>query len=624
MALDDGEPMARTEEDPEFEALLNFLKEQRGFDFTGYKRASLVRRVRRQMDTLGIGSYADYYDYLELHPDEFTALFNTVLINVTSFFRDPEAWAYLSESILPALVERRPDQPIRLWSAGCASGQEAYSLAMAMAEILGLEGFRERVKIYATDVDEDALTQARHAAFTDRELDGVPSEFIDKYFEQSNHRKVFRGELRRSVIFGRNDLVQDAPISHCDLLVCRNTLMYFNAQTQAGILDRLHFALQPDGVLFLGKAEMLLSHANLFEPIELKRRFFRRAPGSVRQLKFLEVGNGATNVAAEEDSVWSRLRAQALMSSPVALLVLDPSGLLISCSRRAETTFGLGPREIGRPFHELEISYRPLELRSLVDQVREGRRAVWVRDVEWSRPEQEQRVFDVQVVPLTDEAGDLLGTTVTFHDVTRARKLQAELEYTNRQLEAAYEEVQSTNEELETTNEELQSTVEELETTNEELQSTNEELETMNEELQSMNDELQAGNDELRLRQQQIGELSGFMESVLESLRAGVAVVDRDLQIIAWNARSEDLWGVRRDEAVGEHLLNLDIGLPVAELRPVLRRVIGGERGSFESIQIAAVNRRGKSVKLHVMCSPLVRHADGVSGAIMVVDLAGE
>src|SRR4051812_32303318 len=194
-------------DDPEFEALLKFLKEQRGFDFTGYKRASLIRRVRRRMDAIGVDSFGAYYDHLELHPDEFTALFNTVLINVTSFFRDADAWTYLREHIVPGLVDGG-GEPIRVWSAGCASGEEAYSLAMAMADVMGIDGFRERVKIYATDVDEEALTQARQASFADRELDGVPEEYMDKYFETLGQRRVVRGELRRSVIFGRNDLVQ--------------------------------------------------------------------------------------------------------------------------------------------------------------------------------------------------------------------------------------------------------------------------------------------------------------------------------------------------------------------------------------------------------------------------------
>src|SRR5262249_52950526 len=158
----------------------------------------------------------------------------------------------------------RAGQAIRIWCAGCASGQEAYTLAMILAELVGDDDFQQRVKIYATDVDEDALSYARQATFTERELRGVREDLVEKYFERNGQRFAFKKELRRAVIFGRNDLVQDAPISHVDLLSCRNTLMYFNAEAQSEILNRLHFALRPDGTLFLGKAEMLLSHTGLF------------------------------------------------------------------------------------------------------------------------------------------------------------------------------------------------------------------------------------------------------------------------------------------------------------------------------------------------------------------------
>ena len=270
--------------DPAFEALLEHVKTSRGFDFTGYKRSSLMRRVDRRMAQVGVASYVDYLDRLELQGDEFTSLFNTILINVTSFFRDAEAWQHLSQEVLPALLARKPvSQPLRVWSAGCASGEEAYTLAIVLAELMGLAEFRDRVKIYATDVDEEALAHARQAGYTEREVRGIPPELLERYFDQTGGRFVFRKDLRRSVIFGRNDLVQDAPISRIDLLVCRNTLMYFNAETQSRILTRFHFALASAGILFLGKAEMLLGHGTLFAPVDLKRRMFRKASHELPQ-----------------------------------------------------------------------------------------------------------------------------------------------------------------------------------------------------------------------------------------------------------------------------------------------------------------------------------------------------
>jgi len=602
----------------EFESVLTYLKESRGFDFTGYKRSSLMRRVRRRMTQVEIDSYADYIDQLQVNADEFVALFNTILINVTGFFRDPDAWDHLREHVLPAvLAERSPEEPIRVWSAGCAAGQEAYSLAMLFADTLGVEAFRQRVKIYATDVDDEALAQARHAAYTPAEVEGLTEGQLEQYFELQGSRYCFRKDLRRSVIFGRNDLVQDAPISRIDLLVCRNTLMYFNAETQTKILERFHFALAPRGVLFLGKAEMLLSHSRIFEPVDLKRRVFRKAVNAPVSFNHF-VSPGFPQRRTQDISGLEELREHAFSASPVAQIVFTEGETTALINAQAEVAFGLSDRDIGRPLRDLDVSYRPVALRAYVEQARLERRSLRIKDVEWRRAG-ETVWYEVHVNPLVNKDKSLLGVSVVFHDVSWARQLLTELEHTNRQLESAYEELQSTNEELETTNEELQSTVEELETTNEELQSTNEELETMNEELQSTNDELQTINDALRERSLDLDEVNEFLESVLTSIRAGIVVIDAEMRIKAWNRGAEDLWGVRREEAEGTHLLNLDIGLPVGEIRPVVREALS-DPAYYGELMLDAINRRGRAATVRLLCSPL-RSPNGEShGALLMME----
>jgi two-component system CheB/CheR fusion protein len=606
--------------DPHFEALLAYLKESRGFDFTGYKRSSLVRRVKLRMAQAGIGdAYPDYADYLQVHPDEFTHLFNTILINVTGFFRDPDAWEFLRNHVLEPLVAARAQRsPIRIWSAGCASGEEAYTLAMVLAEILGIDEFRERVKIYATDVDAEQLTEARQAVYGERAMQAVPAELIDRYFERTGDNWTFRKDLRRSVIFGRNDLVQDAPISRIDLLTCRNTLMYFNAETQAKILNRLHFALVESGVLFLGKAEMLLSHGNLFTPIDLKRRIFSRVSRQLPAHVVVAPDAGGPNRGATGGL--DALRNEAFAASPAAQLVLTSEGQVALTNRHLENLFGVSSRDIGRPFRDLDVSFRPVELRKYVEQAQLERRTLRISDVEYLRGHSEITHLEIQVSPLTGADGSLLGVNLIFQDVTLGRRLREELEHTNQQLEAAYEELQSTNEELETTNEELQSTVEELETTNEELQSTNEELETMNEELQSTNDELQTINDQLQASTEQLDHANAFLETVLANLRAGVAVVDQDLRVSSWNRRAEDLWGLRAAEVVGQHFLNLDIGLPFETLRPLLRAA-SAPGGAAGEVMLEAVNRRGRTITVRVVCTPLRDHGTpSGDGAIVVME----
>jgi two-component system CheB/CheR fusion protein len=297
--------MAELPADRDLEVLLDYLRRSRGFDFTGYKRTSLSRRIEKRMQEIGADGYLSYLDHLEVDPEEFTQLFNIILLNVTSFFRDPPAWEYLGAEILPKLVTAKAEEEqIRIWSAGCASGEEAYTLAMVTAETLGLDAVRERVKIYATDVDEEALAQARQARYTAKQIEGVPPELLERYFERNGDSYVVSKELRRAVIFGRHDLIQDAPISRIDLLVCRNTLMYLNSETQAQVLARFSFALREGGYLLLGKAEMLLAHASLFTATDLKRRVFQKVPGATLRERLMVLTEASERPAGPRPSWW--------------------------------------------------------------------------------------------------------------------------------------------------------------------------------------------------------------------------------------------------------------------------------------------------------------------------------
>jgi two-component system CheB/CheR fusion protein len=601
--------------DRDLEALLEYLKNRRGFDFTGYKRGTLTRRINRRMQVAGVERYSDYQDYLEVHNAEFAHLFDSILINVTAFLRDPPAWEYLVHEVVPRILAGKANgEPVRVWSAGCASGEEPYSLSMVLAEAMGQEAFRQRAKIYATDIDEAALAHARQASYGAKDIEAVPAELRERYFETVGNRYVFRGDLRRTVIFGRNDLTQDAPISQLDLLSCRNTMMYFNAETQARVVRRFHFALKNSGFLFLGRAEMLLTHTNLFTPADLQYRVFTKTPGS-------EAREPAMPPLAREEGMGvqaARLRDTSFDAAPVALLVVDADQALAVANLEARSLFGVYPRDFGRPFRDLDVSYRPVELRSIIDEVMLSRRAASRSEVPWAVPGSEARYFDLLVTPLLDNGRGLLGVAVSFIDVTRSRVLRAELERSKQELESAYEELQSTNEEMETTNEELQSTNEELETTNEELQSTNEELETMNEELQSTNEELQTLNDELHQRTEEGQDITAFLQSVLGGMHDAVIVLDRNLLVTSWNDRAADLWGLRPEEVLGGHFLNLDIGLPVAQLKGRLRAVLAGETG-LEEEALEATSRRGKAIKCNITYTARKGSAGAVVGVILLM-----
>ncbi len=610
--------MAPTEEDPELEALLNFLKSSNGFDFTGYKRSSLKRRIQKRMLSVHIDEFDRYRAYLEANPDEFAPLFNTVLINVSSFFRDEEAWEFIAGKLIPRVLEAKPARsPIRVWSAACAAGQEPYSMAILLAEALGIEEYSRRVKIYATDLDEEALDEARHARYDLRALESVPEALRKKYFLGEDGTVIFHGGLRRSVIFGRHDLVEDAPISHVDLLLCRNTLMYFNVKAQSRILSRLHFALNETGFLVLGRAEMLLSHPQLFAPIELKHRVFSKVPAAHAPRDAQRVGL-AKERGQLEPSKYTRLRDSALDAGPVAQIVIDDQNRMVLFNERASALFGLGRADFGKPLQDLDISYRPVDLRSLVDKARELRLPASRESVEHKPSGTDTQFLDVVVTPLARE-GVQLGVSITFSDVTRHQELQQSLLRFGENLETAYEELQSANEELETTNEELQSSNEELETTNEELQAANEEMETVNEELRSTNEELTSTNDQLRRRETELNEANDFLTAILGSLRAGVVVTNADLDVVIWNDRATDMWGLRRDEVEGTPLLELDIGLPVDRLEEPIRACISNG-SETRQVALAAVNRRGRGFLCQVTVNAFHSSADGRRGAIVLMD----
>ena len=579
---------------PEFQTLLGYLKNSRGFDFSGYKTSTLIRRINKRMESIAIARYSDYIDYLEVHPDEFSYLFNTILINVTGFFRDRPAWDYIIKEIVPQIVaNKQPGEPIRLWSAGCASGEETFTLAMVLAEYIGIEASQERVKIFATDVDEEALNQARQASYIQKDIAEIPPDLQEKYFERQGTRYLFNKDLRRSIVFGRHNLIKDAPIAKIDLLLCRNTLMYFNSEGQQKIIDRFHFAINDTGFLFLGKAEMLFSRSNQFIPVDLKRRVFTKVPNhsNRRSNQSVMPQPETEEIEAIDPGNKMQLYEFGFNIDPVAQVVVDINGSLALANDSACTMFNLKPSDVGRPLQDLEISYRPVELRSPIQQVYESRRSITLNDVEGPPISGEARYLAVNMIPLQNSNSNLIGVKIIFTDVTRYKKLQEELQQTNQELEAAYEELQSSNEELETTNEELQST----------------------------NEELQSLNEELHQRTTQLNQLNVFLESILTSVHLGVVVVDEELQIQIWNHKASDMWGLRFDEVQRMYFLDQDIGLPVEQLRQPLQACLKKD-ASHQELTLEAINRRGRSIQCKVTCTPLRDTGTAIEGVVVLME----
>ena len=353
--------------------------------------------------------------------------------------------------------------------------------------------------------------------------------------------------------------------------------------------------------------------------MELRNRIFTRASTNGFRERLLALAPIPPMGDGEAGARYLRIREAALDAAPAAQIAVDRRGCLVLANERARRLFKVGASDVGRLLQDLEVSYRPLELRARLEEVYEARSPVYIKDVEHRAGSEEPRYLEVQMIPLIDSKEAILGASITFLDLTQSHQLRTELMRTNQELETAYEELQSSNEELETTNEELQSTVEELETTNEELQSANEELETMNEEFQSTNEELRGLNDEIQQRSEELNRANGYFQSVLSVLRAGVVVLDQNLHVRVWSDKSEDFWGLRRDEVLDMSFDDLDIGLPVHDLRQNLREALaGGEREQL----LDGVNRRGKAIRCRVRIAPHSGTA-GIEGVILLMEEIG-
>ncbi|KAB8332440.1 PAS domain-containing protein [Scytonema tolypothrichoides VB-61278] len=480
--------MSISERDPEFEALLDYLKQNCDYDLTGYKDGTLMRRLQCRMQQLKIENYGNYLQYLQNHPDECIPLLNTILINYSGFFRDRDSWDYMAKQIIPQIItNKQPHEKIRVWSAGCASGQEVYTLAMLLAEILGIEQYLQRVQIFATDVDEDALSEARRASYSDKEVTGIGSQLLSKYFEQTQQRYVFDFKLRRTIIFGHHDLAKNAPMSKIDLVVCRNVLIYFKPETQAKTLVRFHFALTDNGFLFLGNSEGLTENRYIFTTVSLKHRIFAKGEKLTLQEHLLLRPQTRTKKAVDPFTTQTHMWKAAFETSPFAQLAVDRSGRLLLANEQAYALFRLNNSDIGAQVQDLEVG-RLADLWANVRQltrdapkgsiarrdwakssVESNRRSLSHKHIEWVT-DNGTIYLDIHITPISDPSGRLLGTNLTFVDVTRNVWLEDEIERLKSSLAKVTQELQMTKQVLNSTKNEFDSTQKELESVHQEMQ----------------------------------------------------------------------------------------------------------------------------------------------------------
>ena len=568
--------------------MLQELANRSVLDLRGYKHGTLQRRMRKRMQRLAVSSYAEYLDVILKTPGEANELLNSVLINVTEFFRDAPAWEALRTGVLPELLASvQPGGALRVWCPACASGEEPYSVAILLAECGGGRLPLQTVKIYATDIDDEALNWARRGEYPWERLMRVRPPWRERYFKGSGATARVAREIRKMVIFGRSNVLTDAPISHCSLVVCRNLLIYFDTASQREIMKRVHYALDPGGVLFLGKAESKLSDSQVFQPVNARWRIFRkRGPSHNGETRAgCEVSSMVPRKNDEREHELRRRRLQEqyiLESVQSALILLDAADVVLAHNDGAVRIWGLGGGSLdGQPILNTPIASQCPELRSRLEEThRNPERPVAFQAQVRNQADDRDHVIAIRLRAMLDDFRQRTGTVMHCDDVTHQDTLRAtsqqlestgeELRSTTEELETSNEELRSTNEELETTNEELQSTNEELETTNEELQSTNEELETANEELQALNEELENMNEELEHRTKEMHRHNERYAESLRSLPFPVILLDRKENVQLWNAAAQKLLGIGSSSVVGIEFRQLP--LPQSLRKIFLRR----------------------------------------------------
>ena len=567
--------------DEQLRRILEVLRPASGVDFRHYKQPTIRRRLMRRMALHRISDVNRYRKLLEDDPEELRGLFHDLLIHVTRFFREPESFEALTEQVFPKLIEQRdPDLPIRAWVCGCATGEEAYSLAIELADFLQRQQSTIRVQIFATDVSETAIEHARAGRYPASIASDIDADRLKRFFTRSDGHYRVNKSIRDLCVFARQDLTRDPPFSRLDLVMCRNVLIYMDTVLQRKLLGLFHYALMPHSYLVLGQAESAGAQASLFALTDKKHRIHRK--------KALTGVGVLTSLSGPSSAPQPRKRSSASvpdhesgLQREVSRLILDryaPAGVVIDGNLqivqfRGQTGPFLEPAAGEASLSLMKMLREGLlyGVRSAIDAARKTRQSVRRADLQVRAGDGWMRV-NVEVVPLiatgrphyivlfdrTDRSSVASSTRRKVKAGTRAAKPPVGVAELQRELAASREYLQSMIQDLEAANEELQSANEEILSSNEELQSTNEELDTAKEELQSTNQELNTVNDELHARNDELGHVNGDLVNLVASVQIAIVIVGGDLRI-------------RRFTSMAERILNLipsDLDRSIAHINP--------------------------------------------------------
>jgi two-component system CheB/CheR fusion protein len=627
-------------EDQSFKRILASVRSRSGVDFTLYKVRTVQRRIARRMMLNKLDNAEAYFEFLRSHPSEIEALYSDLLINVTGFFRDPSAFEVLSEKVFPTLTRQPRDEPIRLWVAGCSTGQEAYSLAMALVEYFEQTGQSRKIQIFATDVNEALLEKARGGLYARALLQDLSQERLRRFFVQEDGGYRVAKFLREMAIFARQNLLRDPPFSRMDVVTCRNVLIYLEPDFQRRILPLFHYALKPEGCLFLGQSEALGPLADLFETVDKKYKIFLKKAGMHTPAHFVPTHSGKKHEAPAAKSEASDKASYAPVNiqreaDRLTLKRFAPASVLLNAQLhvlqfRGDTSPFLKPPAGNATFHLLKMAREGLvlPLRAAINKSKKENQSVrrdGVRLVQNGG-----RAVNFEVVPLRhlpeqswlvffEEAAGAARKSSSAHEpppprqkpLSRSQESRriAELEH---ELAETRDYLQSIQEQAEASSEELQSSNEEVTSANEELQSINEELETSKEELESANEELTTVNDEMATRNADLNRSNADLNNLHASVNVAILLLTRELAIRRFTPLARKIFNLTAND-IGRPLNNIRHNLELSDLEPLLNEVIQTARETERETQ----DHQGRWYSLRIR--PYLTLDNQIDGAVLVL-----
>lgn len=633
-------PTARRAPAPAFDEdqvgkIFVLIRSEFGNDLTEYKHATIDRRIERRMMFHKIERLADYVRYVQENRDELKALYDDILISVTRFFRDPEVFEALKTKVFPQLLEQRtPTQPIRVWVPACATGEEAYSIAMCLLEFCEDKLREAHIQVFGTDVDEDAIQHARRGLYPINIALDVSVERLHRFFVKKDNQFQIARRIRDMLVFSRQNLLRDAPFSHLDFVSCRNFLIYLQPRAQNKVLRTLHYALKPTGHLLLGTSETVADAPQLFSPVDRKNKIYVKklvAPQDALGLGFKAPAH--LEPTRKPAPIRPTLNLQGLADRKV-LELYGPPGVVVSenfdiLQFRGHTGPFLDPAPGAANFNLLKVARFELHinLKRALYQARSERMRV-TTDITYQK-EGTPFLVKVDVVPLQDPDTKLHCFLVLFHRMPSPKEVPAvspeqaqtgeallPLAQRNQELERelveTMEYLQATIEEKESMLEELQSANEQLQSSNEELQSTNEELETSEEEMQSTNEELTTVNDELHSRMTELSQTYDDLHNVLAGVDNAIVIVGMDLRIRRYTSAAEKLLNLIPGD-IGRSIGYVDVFLGTGGLEPKVSAVI--HTLSTLEEEVLASNQRWYALKV----SPYKTVDHAIRGALVTL-----